>query len=667
MFGSRKFWHFATLVFSCILAVTLYFGHERGFITQGVIYSAITLVVGWLLGKLPVSEKHSHKVFLLLSIVVSAMIIWLYPKVFVDDAGFVIRYLNSMAEGCFYCFNPSEGPVFGISSFSYGLTTLLLALPGILHPVQIIWLVSLIGLVWLLWSLLKIVHHYTENYAMTWVGFSMILACSSKFLASTHSGLETCWHLAIVFQGLLYFIQGRTKRMWLFFALSVISKLDAVPLVVACSLFHIWENRKAYFKQMDPWWTGMKWAGIPLMIFVGLTFVLFDGPLPHSAYAKVVTHAHLTHHWFPFFELFINKTPVLSLLITTVVLSIWHVMLTLKYDRFTWSDYAGMISFIATLILYYFYNPGERMLWYYAMPELLLYTQLAVSLVVIFKLILRNHEFMLAHAGKLAFIIASLAVLITGSSYTAGEKNWLDRYVPTVEGERMAIGEYIASMSQPTDTLLASHGYFGANFKGFVIDGSGLNSQLVTSYQKENKELIRTFMPQYFVGHGQAYIMAQMDLLEYELVDSWHAINRYEYSSWVLFKRGLAGQNYRVIRFNENEVSPAKMVYDYSGARGFIGDTVRLFMGTYPPQRKKCRMVFSLDNISRETQRVTVETKDTVMHWVVDPYDHKAPLNSMVKVDLPLAHLDSIVRIKADSVIVVDPVYTYHVSKAILP
>ncbi len=159
--------------------------------------------------------------------------------------------------------------------------------------------------------------------------------------------------------------------MWLLFALSVISKLDTVPLICTLSMIHLWENRTVYFGHgwQKPWIEGVKYAGVPILLFIGLTFFLFDGPLPQSAYSKLYLHSHPSGHWFPFLELMVDQEARAALFVFSLIFPAIHLMLGIRNNVFRLRDFSLFIGFAATMLLFYIYNPGERMNWYYAMPR----------------------------------------------------------------------------------------------------------------------------------------------------------------------------------------------------------------------------------------------------------------------------------------------------------
>lgn len=479
-------------------------------------------------------KNHDYRTaFLLLAIGGAALIYLAFPNIFVDDTGFVVRYMNQARQGCFYCFNVSDGPVFGTSSFIYGVTVIGLAMTGIASNSAIIIGVNFVGLSLLFWLLLLILHELFNDRFLAISAAALIVMSSTRLLFSATAGLETNFHLAIVFAGIYFFFNDKRNWMWLFFGLSVISKLDTVPLVTTLSLIHLFENRTDYFGThwLRSWRSALIFAGLPMLLFVGITFLLFDGPLPQSAYAKLYYHAHPSTHWFPFLELFLERPNRRMLFFLSLILPAVHALISIRNGKFQLREFSLLLGFAATMGLFYIYNPVERMTWYYAMPELLLYSQLLVSAVFLSWAFAKSEPIA---KGSYAFLVA--AICIISVPMTTGEKQWMDKYLNTVEVERLEIGKMIAEWPAG-DTLVSAHGHFGANYKGYVLDMSGLNSKLATDFKLNTDSVLATFHPRYFIQHGSAANRAIAEKNGYVLEQEWTAIEAYDYDRWVLYER----------------------------------------------------------------------------------------------------------------------------------
>ena len=480
-----------------------------------------------------ISTKNQHLFYGALSLCGSTFIYWWYPNIFVDDTGFVIRYMNMAREGCFYCYNSADGPVFGMSSFIYGIVVSGLAMFGIGSNELIINSVNFIGLTGLFYALLNSFYLLTKNHFYTLASVFLIVMSATQFQFAATAGLETNFHLAFVFISVYFFYSNQRKLMWLFFALSVISKLDTVPLIVVLSLIHLWENKSDYFGTgwFNSWRTGFLFAGLPILGFISLTFLMFDGPLPQSAFSKLYHHSHPSNHWFPFLELMLEKDNRAVLIAFALALPVIQLVMSLINHRFKLRDFALLIGFAGTMALFYFYNPVERMSWYYAMPELLLYAQLLLSVVWLSVEFAKNQKVALA-----SFMLMFAALSINSVPLSSGEKVWTDKYMGIVEVERLEIGEFIANISG-SDTLVSAHGHFGANYSGYVLDLSGLNSKLATDFELNADSILSTFRPQYFIQHANATNVAVAKENGYTVVKEWSRIEEYGYPKWVLWTR----------------------------------------------------------------------------------------------------------------------------------
>ena len=94
-------------------------------LVPAIFLMAIPYVWAGRLPSLKIGKKLAFRPQMLLEIAFAAMaIVYIRtydPITYVDDAGFILRYLDNFQKGCFFCFNVQEGPVFGLSSFMYGL------------------------------------------------------------------------------------------------------------------------------------------------------------------------------------------------------------------------------------------------------------------------------------------------------------------------------------------------------------------------------------------------------------------------------------------------------------------------------------------------------------------------------------------------------------------
>ena len=411
----------------------------------------------------------------------------------------------------------------------------MLAIPDVISNESIINAVNFLGLSALFYFLLCTLKRKTENQLLAISAAFLVVMASTQFQFAATAGLETNFHLAIVFAGVYFFFSGARKWMWLFFALSVISKLDTVPLITILSLIHLWEKRSDYFGSnwVEHWKTGLLYAGIPLAGFVALTFILFDGPFPQSAYSKLYHHSHPSEHWFPFLELMLKHDNRATLVGFSILIPLIHLVLSFVQKRFRLQDFGLLLGFIGTMGLFYIYNPVERMSWYYAMPELLLYSQLVLSVDWIARKADSQINEKLAFGG---YALMFAALCISAVPMTTSEKKWTDKYMASVEGERLEIGAFIAELPA-SDTLVAAHGHFGAYYKGYVLDLSGWNSKLATDHGLNPYAILSTYKPKYFIHHANDNLVGIAEELGYHPLKEWTKIEEYDYPKWVLWER----------------------------------------------------------------------------------------------------------------------------------
>lgn len=507
---------------------------SHGLNIKYVLFVAIALIAGYAVQRV-LKDRSNLLVYMAVSLAGASLIYWWYPNIFVDDTGFVVRYMEMAREGCFYCYNQSDGAIFGLSSFIYGVVTLVLAKIGIASNETIINGLNFLGLSTLFFFLLTTFRLITKShfYALTSVG--LVVMSATQFQFASTAGLETNFHLAIVMAGIYFFFSGNRKWMWLMFGLSVISKLDTVPLITLLSLVLLWENRSDYFGEnwKKHWTNGFIFAGIPLLLYVALTFLMFDGPLPQSAYSKLYYHTHPSGHWFPFLELMLEHDNRAVLVGFSILIPMLHFIMSLAGKQFQLREFALFLGFIGTMFLFYIYNPMERMSWYYALPELLLYSQMMIS-----AFCLSN---VLSSPDKKNLVVASFALMFAALSIisvpmTTSEKKWTDTYMKSVEVERLEIGKFISAFSG-TDTLVSAHGHFGAYYKGHVLDLSGLNSSLATDHKLNADSILFTFRPKYFIHHANQSNLDVAARNGYVSMKEWTSIENYGYPKWILWKR----------------------------------------------------------------------------------------------------------------------------------
>jgi hypothetical protein len=473
------------------------------------------------------------------ALVAAALIFKIYPGEFFDDAGFVLRYLENFKDGFFYAYNSTDGPVFGISSAFQGLVNGAICATGLWLPEQALRRTAFIGLVVLIFFLIRIVRGNTKSNIEFLIWTGIIIVSSKFFLNVMKAGLETPMHIAVVTGAFWAYYEKRTRLMWFLLALAAISKLDAVPLVVITALFWLIENHKQ-------WWPLrlnskavrdiLTFAVVPVITWIAAATYFFGSPLPQSAYAKIHYHFHPDDNWFPFFVRYAKDDFYFPVLWITLISSL--IMLVFAYVRRHQESLVNMLrnllpgaSFIGTMVLYYFYNPGERMMWYYALPDILLLLQLVLSL----SFLLRMIDHVWIRSGTTFVTGFALFLFLFPDVY--GGKWWLDEYLNTVEYERATIGRYIEQRVPDHDTVMVWHGLPGRYTKGYVLDMSGLNSKLVTKYERNSAQILKEFRPNYTVNHQFYDYTEVVKHPPYSLDTMFYDITAYGHPSWQIYKR----------------------------------------------------------------------------------------------------------------------------------
>lgn len=454
------------------------------------------------------------------------------PMNYVDDAGFILRYFDHFAEGCFFCFNVEDGPVFGLSSFAYGLLGGALTWTGLLSSTAAMNLLAYTGTFFtgfLLFRILREVVRSPGLVAMLWV-LSMTVNRSMAIIFN--SGMEAPVHFSIVLAAILFFLQKRERLMWLFLAFSVISKLDAVPLALVVSLFWAVENRKDLLRfdwHKQRYREAFLYGIVPVMIWIVFAWVVFGSPMPQSAYAKLHYMPHAKGSWFPFVLGFVENgfhSPFFAGVLTLFLVQVGWVAARREGGR----NLVFGTAFLGSMLLYYLYNPGERMLWYYVMPEGLMFLALGCGLQWLGDRIPGHGRLVVAG------LVVGAAGLFTWTNLW-GELKWADTFRSVVEGERLDIGRYLASKVPEGDTLHASHGLIGWPIQGYVLDETGLNFKKDTTSRHRNEAFWQRYRPNYIAMHGYSWEVEKLNAQPYTLDTSFFEITTYGNPAWRIFRR----------------------------------------------------------------------------------------------------------------------------------
>ncbi len=329
----------------------------------------------------------THIVDLLLAMLYSLFIFKIKIHTFFDDAGFLLRYLDHFSAGYFFTYNLNEGPVLGISSFLYGLVCGLAAMTHLLDNDTLVLLIAFTANVSLAYVLLKIAGHLFSEPLWKYLFWACVLFGTKMYFNVAVSGMETPLHLTIVFAAFLYFLKNKPGLFFFFSALSIISKLDAVPVIALLGLVFLFNNKNRLLPLLKNKFyadAGLYFI-LPLSLYVITTFLIFGSPLPQSAYAKMHLHQDTSGAFFPYLNNFIQDKFIFPQLLLFATLILVHIAVSVqKGFAFFVNEFMAGRLFLISLVFYYFYNPAENMSWYYALPGLLMLFQLNQS---IFRLI----------------------------------------------------------------------------------------------------------------------------------------------------------------------------------------------------------------------------------------------------------------------------------------
>lgn len=557
-----------------------------------------------------------------------------HPGILVDDAGFIVRYLLQSDEGCLYCFNASDGPIFGISSFSHGALTLFLYRIGFGSPESCLRLSSIAGFLGAAWLLLEILRRLISRRVLVIpLAFTTLFGAKSWMMVGA-TGMETPLHSAIVLAAVLSLVSGRERQLWWWLAMAVISKLDAVPIALAVGTLHLWRRRVDWSRvQNNPFVEAARWAGIPLILWIAFSYWYFGSPLPHSATAKLQLHQSSLDHWFPFLERYLSGKWLRCVFALFVVLWPLHLVAGRRRGLNPGETVSGW-SFAGLLVLYYCLNPAERMEWYYALPDLLLVLQVTLSLQFLGDRLLRGQ---LAAATPVALVLLGALCLFDA----AHGVRFFTTYLRSLEGERYAIGKYIAGNTGRGEVLLAGHGLPAAWSSSTVVDFSGLNSRQTLRHGGKWESLVRSIQPDSIIVSGYEYYLDPLKGLPYRIAETFYEIADQGAPPWRLLRRVRPAEPFTISFLGRNDFSgiDARL----QGGQSFDALGVNLAwlsssrdpaprflrMGVLRPVSKATRLVVRTyweDDLMEQkefTMSVAEERRERSIHWhgVVIPLD----------------------------------------------
>ncbi len=477
---------------------------------------------------------------------------------FFDDAGFILRYLDQLKHGYWFQYNPGEGAVFGISGFIHGLYASILVKLG-MHAERALHFSNLTGLFLCILFLQGIFYRLLGQRFLAYLGAASVILLSKTYCDVLFTGMETPLHIALILGAWYFYLSRQKSWFFLFAALSVISKLDAVPVVGMMMLVYGLSEWKDFgfggvaANNRKP---KVFFFLIPLVLWVVFAFWFFGSPFPQSAKAKVLYHSGAHTHWFPFLEGFLSDIYKKPLLILWMVFFFIHLLLIRKTQGRSVTDYwmFGWM-FVGIMVLYYFYNPNERMLWYYALPDLLLVAQCILSSLWLASLS-KDVKGYLLPIFSLFFWFMHLMPDVQGARF------WMFSYLEKVERERLEVGKYIAREADSQQKLLAWHGLLARPFPGYVLDGTGLNSPLAVEFKLNRDSMIAGIKPDYAIHHAYDKIVESFEQAGYSVKGVFGDVTLENWPAWIWWKRE-TDPRYRYVTKNlaDSSVAAGEIVH----------------------------------------------------------------------------------------------------------
>ena len=567
------------------------------------------------------------------------------PQLFLDDAGFILRYLDHFAEGCFYCYNIEDGAVFGISSFIHGIFTGFLAWIGFTSETALL-LSNYVGLFLTSFFVFQILERLLKKDEWLIVLWTLVMFGSHALLIISVKGMESPLHLALILAPLYFYLIGSLRWMWVFMAIAIISKLTALPVMFAfglmAMLMKVWvADKKIPIKEFIT--QAVVFGGIPMILWVIFSFIVFDGPMPQSGYAKLYMHLH-SEGFFPFLKYFYDSPYQVGMFVLFNVVWVFHLGWALIKKEWQGLESAPFgLAFWGVMALYFFFNPGERMKWYYVLPEMLMLLQIACSL-----------AWLALKVNKLPFqtIVYTVAGFIFLLTWTKQYKklNWTNAYIANVEWERKEIGEMIGELAFENDTVAVAHGLTGRHAPGYVIDLAGLNSKMVTDYKLNTDSILTDFRPKWVILHNWPDVAHMLSQHNYELYSSHFEITLNKGLSWRVYKRNedpFTSANLSIVPGDSIWATERKFTGVHRVQRVVGKDFTIHYQDTFPGvdslifgvyRKKDPYTLIVLDQCGDKTKKTTINVPSNRYRGIVkwDAFEVRVPIATPTQ--FPMAH-----------------------------
>lgn len=425
------------------------------------------------------SDNRSRSLAILLSVALLAAL-WLccrmdpYYIPTIDDSAIVMRYLTNFQKGYFFTYNIGDGPVFGISGFWLGVSAGLLSWLG-LAPQAALMTVALLASTLFFFAVLRILLHASGREDVALALGACVFASAAYMQKAMFLGLETPLHLWLVAEMLLAFFQGRGRLFYVLGAVCIVSKLDAsflVAFLVAMKMVEAWKARALQVE----WKDAVVFFVGPLLIWVLVATLIFGNPVPQSFLSKFFLRQKAPRtSWFPFLEPMIDSHRGFASMLLIVCAMALAVVAGIKGWLRDKPSITFAMLFAGTMALYYVYNPGEKMPWYYPLPEFLALMCVACLPISAVKSVpgalpVVKHVFV---AASVALLVGVLVQRLPLSRNAVPEAR---AWQMVFEKERMETG-LLANAVAPKErpVLWTGHGYPAYLFRGYVADYAGLN------------------------------------------------------------------------------------------------------------------------------------------------------------------------------------------------
>ncbi|MBD3384444.1 hypothetical protein GF407_05895 [candidate division KSB1 bacterium] len=417
----------------------------------------------------------------------------LWPSTLIhDDAGIILKYMENFSKGFFFRYNAADPPVFGISGFLYGLLCGFFCALHLFSPLSSLFAGNFIGFFITAFFTLKIIQHYLPDSGWSYPLWLVTLFSAPHFVANIKTGMETPLHLAILLFCIWSYLKNKTKLVWLLGVFAIISKLDALPVVMVIWIFYLIKlscRKNTTFKSIL---TGFLLYGIlPLFVWCLFTLWMFDGPFPQTAKAKWLYFSHPSA--FSYLRKFYHfSAAIFVMLLMLLFYALAWISKKRKQEGLDTILYA--VASAALVGLYTLYNPLEQHSWYYAIPEFLVMLQIALLTVLLFKHYRDKKKWLWP------FLFAGV-FLFTAVNVYRQVRHTLNVF-NTIERERIAAGNWLDTHSSASDTLLAGHGHIAYHSHLYTIDYSGLNSKISTDLKLDLDKLINRTNPAFIALPG---------------------------------------------------------------------------------------------------------------------------------------------------------------------